>query len=385
MNINSKKIKIIIISVVIVALIPILIATYNQYKITQQKLEEERIAEEQRLAAEQEKLRIENLPISKKIYLAINEPYKLDGQILEGNASFIDIDGNKYLISNSACNSIVYCSDNDTKYEIEVSDLYEAPHIDNYKENIPELVYTQEEAEYLDLVLKQRIENVGYKTRAAVVEAARFLSMMFKYKIPYFCENGRLTGNGCDGEGRFYHQGLYLSEDKFNVLNPDGIFKGPKVWGGTMNHTCGTSLKPNGLDCSGFVSWVLVQAGFDPGDYGAGSNYEGDAFCLPDLSNGDAGAIWLDEIDPDKIQAGDLIAWEGTIAVVVGVDDENIYTAHQYWDNGLEVVTDTKISLKDYPYGEDCGDWQYVSLMDNYYLTQGNGQGKYTPMWIEAN
>lgn len=26
----------------------------------------------------------------------------------------------------------------------------------------------------------------------------------------------------------------------------------------------------NGLDCSGFVSWVLLNAGYNPGDLGAG-------------------------------------------------------------------------------------------------------------------
>lgn len=32
------------------------------------------------------------------------------------------------------------------------------------------------------------------------------------------------------------------------------------------------SKKPNGLDCSGFISWALKNARFDPGDIGAGDS-----------------------------------------------------------------------------------------------------------------
>ena len=384
MSVNKTKKKIFIIVIVIGLLLPILYVANNKYEQHQAYLEQLRIEEEARIAEEQEKERINNLAVSETIYLCINEPYQIDGKILEGNSISISSKNNiQYVVGVLNGESIFYSPSLDKKIKFSVSDLYEMPHIDNYKENIFLNAFTSEQAKYLDEVLKARIEKAGYKTRAGVAEAARFLSMMFKYKIPYFCENGRLTTNGCDGEGRYYHKGLYLDESKFDLLNPNGIINGPTPWGGLMHHSCGQLLKPNGLDCSGFVSWCFVQAGFDVGDYGAGNNSPGNAFCLIDLGNGDAGAIWLDKVDPNQIQSGDIIAWEGTVAIVVGVDDDNIYTAHQYWDNGLEVITDTKISLKDYPYGEDCGDWQYVSLMDDYYKTNGNGNGNYTPMWVQ--
>ena len=346
-------------------------------------LEQQRILEEERIAKEKERERIESLPVSRSIYLALDETRDYAIEFLTGD-EVLKIDDKSFkAIATGEC--IVYRGETDEKIEVSVSDLYSKAHIDNYKPNIVEFAYTPEEAAYLDKALEARINEAGYKTRAAVAEAARFLSMNFNYKIPYFCENGRMTGGiYCDGEGRFYHKGLYLSEDKYSLIDPKGIIEGPGMWGSMMHMSCGVMLHPNGLDCSGFVTWCLVQAGFDPGDYGAGNNAEGDVFCVPDLSNGDAGAIWLDKIDPDKIQAGDLIAWDGTTAIVVGVDEENVYIAHQYWDNGLDVITSKKSELKNYLPGSDdswVDNWQYVSLMDDYYNTKGNGAGNYTAMW----
>lgn len=384
MSENKKKLKIAISIIVILIVVSCPIAynkyvEYKEYKIQEQARLE---AEQEIIAQEQEIERINNLEIMQKIYLAIDEPYELDCEILDGNSIEIILkDDKKYVVGKTTGETIVYIKDLDSKYMFSVSDLYEVAHIDNHKKKIPADIYTEEQAQYLDEALKSRIEAVGYKTRAAVVEAARFLSMNFSYRIPYFCENGRLTSNGCDGEGRFYHQGLYLTESKYALLNPDGIKEGPKAWGGYMQDVCTDYERPNGLDCSGFVTWCLVQAGFDPGDYGAGNNFEGGYFCLPDLADGDAGAKWLDEIDPNVIQAGDIICWQGTVAIIVGVDDENIYTAHEYWTNDLEVVTDTKDSLKVFSFAEDNEDWQYVALMDNYYKENGNGQGNYTAMW----
>lgn len=66
------------------------------------------------------------------------------------------------------------------------------------------------------------------------------------------------------------------------------------------------------------------------------------------------------------------------------VSKENIYVAHQYWENELDVITSKKADLKDFLYGSDdswVDNWEYVSLMDNYYKTNGNGTGNYTAMW----
>ena len=86
--------------------------------------------------------------------------------------------------------------------------------------------YTNEQNALLDKILEARINEAGYHTRAGVVAAARFL-LEFPYRIEYFSENGRLYKPAgqpyVDGEGRYYHKGLYLSESKFAELDPAGI------------------------------------------------------------------------------------------------------------------------------------------------------------------
>lgn len=380
---KNKKIFVLTLVSVSILLIPVFFHYRSKYLEALAIQEQERIKEEERIAREKELARIESLPISKNIYICLDEKRDYSVEFLSGDKILEINDKSFKAVATGEC--VVYHGETDEKIQVFVSDLYSKAHIDNYKPVIYEKAYTQEEAAYLDKALEARINEVGYKTRAAVAEAARFLSMSFNYKIPYFCENGRMTGGTyCDGEGRFYHKGLYLSEDKYSLIDPKGIIEGPGMWGSMMHMSCGVMPHPNGLDCSGFVTWCLVQAGFDPGDYGAGSNAQGDAFCVSDLSNGDGGAVWLDEIDPDRIQAGDIIAWDGTTAIVVGVDEENVYIAHQYWDNGLDVITSKKSELKNYLPGSDdswVDNWQYVSLMDDYYKTNGNGTGNYTAMW----
>ena len=380
---KNKKTVIAALAIISILLLPAFFHYRGKYLELLAIEEQKRIEEEERIAREKELARINSLPVSKSIYICLEETRDYAVTFLSGD-EVLKIDDKSFkAIATGDC--LVYCPETDEKMEVSVSDLYSIAHIDNYKPDIVEYAYTPEEAAYLDKALEARINEVGYQTRAAVVEAARFLSMCFNYKIPYFCENGRMTGAVyCDGEGRFYHKGLYLSEDKYALIDPKGVIEGPGMWGSMMHMSCGVLKHPNGLDCSGFVTWCLVQAGFDPGDYGAGNNAEGDLFCVPDLSNGDAGAVWLNEIDPDEIQCGDIIAWDGTTAIVVGIDEENLYIAHQYWDNGLEVITSKKADLKDFLPGANdhwSDNWQYVSMMDEYYKTNGNGTGNYTKMW----
>ena len=42
------------------------------------------------------------------------------------------------------------------------------------------------------------------------------------------------------------------------------------MWGAPINELSTGIIRSNGLDCSGFVSFALYNAGFDPGDIGAG-------------------------------------------------------------------------------------------------------------------
>ena len=202
---KNKKTVIVALILISALLIPVFFHYRSKYLEALEIQEQERIKEEERIAREQEQARIENLPVSKSIYICLDETRDYSVTFLSGD-EVLEI-GDSSFKGKAVGDCIVYCPETDEKMEISVSDLYSVAHIDNYKENIFEYAYTPEEAAYLDKALEARINEVGYQTRAAVAEAARFLSMCFNYKIPYFCENGRMTGGVyCDGEGRFYHK-----------------------------------------------------------------------------------------------------------------------------------------------------------------------------------
>lgn len=104
--------------------------------------------------------------------------------------------------------------------EIVVSDLIiKAPtSFDEDKELLPCGIYDEKQNDLIDEILENRISEVGLKSRAGVVEAARFLTLNFPYKINYFYEWGRQDLDKIDGEGRYYLKGLYLDESRFNNL-----------------------------------------------------------------------------------------------------------------------------------------------------------------------
>lgn len=230
----------------------------------------------------------------------------------------------------------IIVSDNYTHSEcinVKVTSLVTLPKINNSKPFISNKQYTQEEAKILDDYLFYQIDEAGYETRAGVVAAARFLTLELKYRIPYFIENGRLTHFNhrrpyCDGEGRYYHRGLYLSEDKFAILEKS--VAGPAMWGAYIREWSeDNGIIRNGLDCSGFVCWCLINGGFDFGDIGGGLSED-----LPTLSDrGVSHRITMDYLNTKTAKAGDLIGYDGHIGIIVGVDNENelIYVADELY------------------------------------------------------
>ena len=323
----------------------------------------------------------------KKIYLAKGGTYKLD-VILD---SFSD---KKLLIETS--NDVVTISDelvitgkkdgtakvkvtylNETK-EIEVvvsSLIVEAPkHFDYNKSYLTCNRYTKSEAELLDEILEYRINTAGYETRAGVVEAARFLSLEFPYRIDYFFENGRVSDTGvnyADGEGRYYHKGLYLHSSKFSSIKKS--FAGPAIWGcPLMNYEDALIWKPNtfmpnGLDCSGFVTWALLNGGFDVGDIGAGETAEPNQ--LTDI--GERVKVTEELMDSGKVKPGDLVNWWGHIAVIIGIDENETYYIAESLDSYYGLV------VKEYKKSKMPDSWTYIMLMDDVYKSDGN----LTNMW----
>ncbi len=258
------------------------------------------------------------------------------------NDNVVSADEKGILYGNNNGETTVQITVNDLTYRINVTvtDLivpvngefdYDKPFI------TPDL-YTKEENDLIDEILVSRVEKVGYKTRAAAVEAARFLALEFPYRIHYFTENGRIdsyVGLYCDGEGRYYHKGLYLDESRYALLDSELISDNPAYWGEIVYDYTNDQYWPNGLDCSGFVSWCLLQAGYDPGDLGAGIAEWED---LSDLGPKIDLRSSLDEIRTgDLLVGGDDPIEGGHIAILVGKKDGYYYvaesqqTSEYYW------------------------------------------------------
>ncbi len=237
------------------------------------------------------------------------------------------------------------------------------------KENLKCEKYTKEENDLIDKILAQKVNGVGNKTRAAVVEAARFLTLDFPYRINYFYENGRVSTNKVDGEGRYYHKGLYIDESRFDDITGSSTLNNKGTWGCSIYSIPIKDYDNNGLDCSGFVSWAILNGGYNPGDIGAGYTKAKD---LPSL--GTKKTI-TDEIATNgTIKVGDLLHNErngGHIAIIVGIDKEYYYVAQAVWFDEVGVV------ITKYKLDELDSEFPDVVLMDKYY----KNDGKLTNMW----
>ena len=224
--------------------------------------------------------------------------------------------------------------------------------------------YSKADNDLLDEILKDRINVAGYKTRAGAVEAARFLALEFPYKIRYFSENGRGSTNGVDGEGRYYHVGLYLDESRYSSIKKKSA--GPKTWGCSLYSRPSHGYRSNGLDCSGFVSWAMLNGGFDVGDIGAGLAPHKDLTDYGVRTKFNASVV-----KSGKVKVGDLLSSGGIqgghIAMIVGEDNNYYYVAESLWTPPNVAVVIIPYSKKDL-----FKRYYYVMLMDSYYKEDGN-------------
>ncbi len=308
-----------------------------------------------------------------KIYLAIGEEKKITANI--ENVIWSSEDDKVALVEegtikgvNPGTTKVVAAKDGGkSSLEVVVTDLIVKPVIDNKKEFLSCNRYSEEESTLLEEILEYRIKEAGLNTRAGAVAAARFLSLEFPYRITYFLENGRLITNGvrtfADGEGRYYHKGLYLSEKKFKDLQASSY--GPAIWGCEMYNAVTYKNTRNGLDCSGYVSWALFNAGFDVGDGGAGINASIDN-DLDDL--GEKIAATKASLESGKVKVGDLIGRYGHIGIIIGIDTEYIYIAEAL-DDDLHILSVKPDAIS--------RNWTYIELMDKVYKKDGN----LTNMW----
>lgn len=321
------------------------------------------------------------------VYVAVGEELNIeytDKYIVKENSSYEFLSSNEdvvkvvngKIIGISVGKSTISEKNSDDELIVIVTDLIIKPTLfEKRKEIIPCNRYNAEENKILDDILKSKVEAAGYGTRAGAVAAARFLTLQFPYRIPYFYENGRISDTGVnyvDGEGRYYHKGLYLSNVKMDDIIAS--FSGPAIWGCPLcnweeepyfGYYEGIRL-PNGLDCSGFVSWALLNGGFDPGDIGAGETE--DAYQLTDL--GEFVRLDMNVLESGIIKVGDLFNYWGHISIIVGYDGEKYYVAESLPNYG-------GVDIRIYNKEEILYMFRYVVLMDDFYKEDGN----YTEYW----
>lgn len=321
-------------------------------------------------------------------YLAIGESEKLNYDIESSkddykltlsseNEDIVSISDGKIVGVNLGTSVVTLKSESGKKAEVSVTvtDLIRKPELDDKKKFLPCHAYTEEEAHIIDEALRTRVLNKGEGTRAALIETIRFMTLSFKYKVSYFYENGRMHESGvrkADGEGRYYHKGLYLSEDKFKDIKVS--HKGPAIWGCPLtnlqdhNRYKPGAKMPNGLDCSGFVTWSLYNSGLDVGDIGAGINDR-----HKDMSDvGEMHSLTYEYANSGDYKVGDVIARWGHTALIAGKDSEYLYIAESL----LKGVRIEKISYKN-PNSSLYKYYAYINKMDKEYSKNDD----YTDMW----
>ena len=327
---------------------------------------------------------IDNLKINEELYylavkekLDLNVTYDKYGNVndnviwLSSNETVAEVNEGKV---NAKSNGEVIVSakvmDKEVSSSIIVTDLITTRPKNGFDYNKKKLScnsYTKEENDLIDDILKFKVEKVGLKTRAGVVEAARFITLDFPYRISYFYENGRLGTNKVDGEGRYYHKGLYLDESRFDSISHSR--RGPKTWGCLLYSVPDQKKDSNGLDCSGFVSLALLNGGYNPGDIGAGITSVKD---LTDL--GEKKKITSSILNLKTVKVGDLLhnTWAGGhIAIIVGINSNYYYVAQAIWFDEDGVV------INKYSKNDIINKYDEVILMDKYYKKDG----KLSNMW----
>ncbi len=260
-----------------------------------------------------------------------------------------------------------------------VTDMLTKPVFNLDKPKLTCGIYNEEQNDLLDSLLAERVDYAGRGTRGGTIAAARFLTLSFPYKVTYFYEHGRLDTyypgqRKVDGEGRYHHLGLYLDESRYKNIDDNYVKEKKATWGCPLTNYDDTdgwavgSKRGNGLDCSGFVTWALMNGGTDVGDIGAGIVEE-----VKDMSDlGPRHDLTYEYANSDDYKIGDVIARNGHTALLVGKDDEYLYIAESL----LYGVRTVKYSYKQKG-SKLYTNYEYIEDMTDVY----SGEGRYTKMF----
>lgn len=324
-----------------------------------------------------------------KIYLAVNGEEKINYNLkysgilpvtvscLIEDKNVCTIDENLIVrgVSPGTTTLIFYANNKKASAEIIVTDLITTiPATPNpEKELITGKTFTKEENDLLDSILADRVNKAGYKTRAGAVAAVRFLCLEFPYRIPYFSENGRLDTYGwtnyVDGEGRYYHKGLYLNDSRYTNLSKS--MYGPGTWGTYIYSIPSKGKRANGFDCSGFITWIVYNGGSEPGDVGSGIT------SIPDMTDLGEKLNLKDSLANNRLKAGDLLSGKGSsgghIAFIAGITEDKYYVAESLWaGTGYFGAI-----IRTYEHDKLTNNFYWHIDMDEFYGADGN----YTAYW----
>ena len=324
-----------------------------------------------------------------KTYLAVGDTYKIEYEVnKEGNIEYettfnsndenvatVDSEGVVTGISDGTALISITAKDTTKNVEVIVTSLItkRRESFDFYKPYLSCNQYTKEQNDLLDAILEYKVNKVGTSTRAGVVEAARFLTLDLPYKVNYFSENGRLHPYDLtyyvDGEGRYYHKGLYLHESRFSDIKKS--MYGPATWGCSIYSYPSEGYRSNGLDCSGYVSWILLNGGFDPEDVGSGVS------PIHDLTDWGTLIRLTEALEKNLPRTGDLLSGKGIdgghIALIMGIKDGKYYVTESLWHGGIN----NGAVVKEYTKDTITSSFYWLVDMNDYYINDG----EYTEYW----
>ena len=130
-------------------------------------------------------------------------------------------------------------------------------------------------------------------------------------------------------------------------------------------------MRRNGFDCSGFISWIIYNGGYECEDLGAGVS------TIPDMTDLGDRILLSTSVINKTIKAGDLLSGDysegGHIALVAGIKDNNYYVAESLWFGG----TLNGAQIRKYTPSELMNNFYWHVDMDKYYIDDGN----YTDFW----
>ena len=154
---------------------------------------------------------------------------------------------------------------------------------------------------------------------------------------------------------------------------------GKATWGCSLYSRPSKGYRSNGVDCSGYITWVLLNGGFDVKDVGAGVS----AGVLDLTDYGKKTRLTDDVLKSGKIKIGDLLSSEGPagghIAMIVGEDDNYYYVTESLWtppNVSVTIIAYPKTSAIKKKTGSTRAvvndRYYWVMLMDNYYKEDEN-------------